>query len=66
MQVSCLELYLLLSSIFSILFCQGASVALVLGLLGQIRPLNDNNYHVWREKFVMVFIVSEIEYALKN
>lgn len=66
MQVSCLELYLLLSSIFSILFFQGASVALVLGLLGQIRSLNDNNYHVWREKFVMVFIVSEIEYALKN
>jgi hypothetical protein len=39
---------------------------MVLGQLGTIEPLNDNNYAQWRERIKMILGLSDLDYALQD
>jgi hypothetical protein len=42
------------------------TAAMVLGQLGTIEPLNDNNYAQWREMIEMILGLSDLDYALQD
>ena len=38
---------------------------MLIGQIAQIKPLDGNNYHSWREDIDMITTVGEIDYALR-